>query len=254
MAGGRPRRHQGPAGLPVEAAEIEIGQATDDRLDGHSLQADLRSLGQSRRREPQRQRVSTSQSVDAVGVTLIDSGPPEEILGFIATKVLERKPSEESAQGARPTGHRRLPARQDDRTLSVRAGRNAWRSHGSRSRRARTCRARARPVHRVAQPRRGGLRGGQLTARLAFERGEEPSLGWLDRATVQSEYGRPGGPGLDAERLDECRLADAGDAMDEHDEGAVLSEHRRRTSISSLRPTRRPACSSSSWPTVWVMG
>jgi hypothetical protein len=42
------------AGLRVEAADVEIGQALDDRLDGHRLETDLRSLGQGRGGEPKR--------------------------------------------------------------------------------------------------------------------------------------------------------------------------------------------------------
>ncbi len=155
----------------------------------------------------------------------IDAGLLEKILGLSATEILERKSPKEPAHGARPAGHGRLPTRQDEPDLVRQGGHERlaqpWIEQPSELVRVEN---EHDPFTESVQPGRGGLGGGQLATRLAFERGEEPSLGRLDRAAVQSEDGRPVGPCLDAERLDKRRLADAGDPVDEHDERAALAE------------------------------
>src|SRR5439155_10967316 len=161
----------------------------------------------------------------AVGIAVSDSRPPEKILGFLPTKILERESPKESAQGARPAGHGRLATGQDDPDR-VRQGREEGLAQPwiQQPKQLVCVENEDDPLTELVQPGRGGLGGGELATRLAFERGEEPSLGRLDRASVESEDGRPGGPCLDAKRLDKSRLADAGDSMDEHDERAALTQ------------------------------
>ena len=91
--------------------------------------------------------------------------------------------------------------------------------------RARRCRGRARPVRRVSSSLVAAASAVVSSPPvLASSAARNPrSVGSIERQS-KSEHGRPGGPCLDAERLDQRRLADAGDPMDEHDERAALAE------------------------------
>ena len=209
----------------IEDAEIDLGQALDDRLDRHGLEADVRPLRQRGSGESKGQGMTACKSVDRSAASPIQTVLDEEGLGGVARKVLEGHAAEEDAKGARPARHRRLAPRHDDPHV-VAQGRHERLAEPRVQEPQELVRVDDDddPSTEAAQPGRRGLGGREVAACLGLERGKEPSCRGLDRATIQIEHRRPGAPGLDAERLDQRRLADPRDAMDEDDEWATLAE------------------------------
>ena len=111
--------------LGIEDAEIDLGQALDDRLDRHGLEADVRPLRQRGSGESKGQGMTACKSVDPVGSpSSIQTVLDEQRLGGVARKVLEGHAAEEDAEGARPARHRRLAPRHDDPHVVAQAGTN----------------------------------------------------------------------------------------------------------------------------------
>jgi hypothetical protein len=105
---------QGFTGLRIEHAQVDLGQAFDDGLDGQGFRTDLGSAGERGRGEPQRQWVATSDAIDPFACRRVERLSREEGLGRGVRQILELDPAEQPAEGGGPTGHRRLPAGQDD--------------------------------------------------------------------------------------------------------------------------------------------
>ena len=129
-------------------------------------------------------------------------------------------------------------------TLSCRAGTKVCWSQRSIGRRTSYGRGRGR---RVAKAREAGgriLGGREVAASRARDRGEETARRGLDRAAVEAEDDRAPGTCLGRERLEERGLADATDAVDEDDRGALLPRTRRRRARSVSRPTSPVSCAS----------
>jgi hypothetical protein len=151
-------------------------------------------------------------------------------------------PSKQAAQHARPAGHRRLPSRQHQpHVLREHRHEGLPQPRVEQPEELIGVQDQHDLMAELAKPPRGSLGSRQVTPGLWFQRCKQATLGRLDRTAVQSNDCRAAGARLDAEGFDECRLADAGDAVDEHDERAAHREHGAEDGHLVLTPDQ-PRC------------
>jgi hypothetical protein len=80
-----------------------------------------------------------------------------------------------------------------------------------------------RAVHR-GQPGGNGRKAGLLDPDRLRKSLADAAICWLECATVEGDHDGPGGTGAGRERLEERRLPDPGDTMDERDARTVRSD------------------------------
>ena len=226
-----------PPGLAVEPGEVDARQLVDDGAGRERLEVEVGAVRERGGREAQRERMAASDPVDAGGVGRRDAGAAQQLLGVVAAEVAERQRLEQLAQLGRPRRDRLVTtgeqeprgvgdARQQhlaDPVVEQREGLvvvdGEHRPRRLRAERGRDLRERA-----------------GLAAEPRGERVEEASLRRLDRAPIQGHDGGAALTRVRGERREQRRLADAGEAVDEHDDRHVLTDELQQRGPLAVTP------------------
>ena len=188
--------------------------------------------------------MAASDPVDAGGVCRRDAGAAQQLLGLVAAEVAERQRLEQVAQRRRPRRDRLVAtgkqepggvgdAREQHLADPVVEERERLvvvdREHGPcrlRAERGRDLRERAR-----------------LAAELRSERVEEASFRRLDRARVQRHDSGATLTRVRSERREQCRLAHAGETVDEHGNRHIVTDEAQQSgplAVAPDEPSRLP--------------
>ena len=213
-------------GRRVEMPQVQLRQLVDDRRDGRRVRVDRRVRVHRRRRQTQRQRVAANDPVDPFELAAAHALVAQQLQRVVAGEVREQDGPEEAAELERPGVDRRVATGEDDPDVVV-EGRHERLAQPRIERPDELV-----PIEREddALPERREPRDRAVDVRqhLAGGRGkpaEEAADRRLDRATVQQHGDGPTLARLDQERLEQPRLADAADAVDEHDQRLDVVEH-----------------------------
>ena len=211
----------------LEDVEVELGQLVEYRPQCDVLERGGGARTDGGGRELEREWVSAGEPVHALRVRRIEPLPLQEVLGLALGEIPERQ-----AQYERAPARRRVPDRdgglaacQDE--ARVVAQRGSEEPADPAVEQAQDLVGVDDQHDALAEPRQalGRLLGARRRASDGASEGiQESRLGRLDRAAVDLHHRRARVARLAGERLQQRRLADAGDAVHEDDEAAALLE------------------------------